>query len=92
MSALKQLLGFMVDSEPLCKPKSAISISTDCIALRAGAGEHVFPQFDMLNRHRSIGDAVEKLSLLADYLGQRQDGEAHFRIKREDSNGDMGVT
>ena len=87
MSALKQLLGFMVYSEPL-NLKAQFQFLP--IALRAG--EDVFPQFDMLNRHRSIGDAVEKLSLLADHLGQRQDGEAHFRIKREDSNGDMGVT
>ena len=46
----------------------------------------------MINQQFSFGDAVEKLSLLADYLGQEQVGEAHFRIKREDSNGDMGVT
>ena len=43
----------------------------------------------MFNR-RSFGDAVEKLILLADHLGQQQEGEAHFRIKREDT--DMGVT
>ena len=43
------------------------------------------------NRCYRLADAVEKLSLLADHLGE-DDGEVHFRVKREDSNGDMGVT
>ena len=44
----------------------------------------------MFNRCYRLADAVEKLSLLADHLGQ--DDEVHFRVKRENSNGDMGVT
>ena len=52
----------------------------------------------MLELHRRLADAVEKLGLLADHLGEGEDGEdgdrVHFRVKREDSNGggDMGVT